>query len=367
MLPTPNATRSTATPDGGQVTLGQAGTAEQAAFDALRAWSRSDQVGVPFGPGLGLEEAVAVVRQYLSHPSYLRRCGSGVIRVAGHDIGMGGISFDDWDRILGHQRDTFRRQGLSKRHLLACVDSVRQAKAVLVQFLEQEGPVFRQWQRDDALAAEAYTWHVVTACRLTEAGLTDHSKALVGDLVIDDSNLSDPEWLHAGYQRYERLIPRHYGSPETIAAGGDERRQSGDLATALFFFQKAIDLLHTHYDYLEMKQRRPSEADSPIIDDYVAALSEVRRVRPQAAVAASVKEATHRLRTISTTCRGAGLDPGQYLSALDRLAQIAPDVDSSGFFWKNPSMREALGDDFPLPPGSPENHDRSGRRRVHAD
>jgi hypothetical protein len=170
----------------------------------------------------------------------------------------------------------------------------------------------------------------------------------VDDPGSDKSSAPDAEWLRDGEQRYERLVARHYGSPETIAAGGHARRQVGDLAAALFFFQKAIDLLHTLYDFSAMKDRRPSEADGPIVDAYLAALAEVRRLHPQAAVAASVKEVTHRLRTISTACRETGIDSHPYLVGLDRLGEIAPDVDVSGIFWKNPSLGEALGDQFPF-------------------
>jgi len=44
--------------------------------------------------------------------------------------------------------------------------------------------------------------------------------------------------------RHDRLISNHYGSLDTIAAGGDQRFQQDDPASALFFYQKAIDTHH---------------------------------------------------------------------------------------------------------------------------
>jgi hypothetical protein len=333
--------------------VGQPVGGEEAAVRALRAWSGSDQVGVPFGPGLGLEDAVAAVRRHLRDPAYLRSCASGVMRVAGHDLYTGRVTMEDWDRVLGHGSTVFRGINLPRRRQLACVDSAGRAKMLLYEVVAQDGPLYRQWQRDDALVAEAYAWHVVVVRRLGEAGLSDRAASLVGDPVVDDSRLSDGPWLHLGERRYERLLVRLDGPPEAIAAGGHERRRAGDLAAALFFFQKAIDMLHTHYGFSGMKDRKPSSADWPLIDAYLGTLAEVRRLRPQAPVAASVEEVTHRLRTTSTACREAGLDPGPYLRGLDRLAGIAPDVHVSDVLWKNPSVQEALGADFPLPQDDP--------------
>ncbi|MGV9213594.1 hypothetical protein ACTFTM_17205 [Micromonospora sp. RB23] len=158
--------------------------------------------------------------------------------------------------------------------------------------------------------------------------------------------VDDGRWVREGVERYERLVGRHYGSPETIAAGGVQRLQANDRAAALFFFQKAIDLLHTNYLFSEMRQRRPSDRDSPIIGAYLDTLAAIRAERPTAPVAASVQEVTHRLRTISTACQDAGLDPSRYLGALNRLGQLAADVDVSRTFWRNPTLDEVLrGDD----------------------
>lgn len=160
---------------------------------------------------------------------------------------------------------------------------------------------------------------------------------------VDESQLDDVEWLDRGRQRYERLISNHYGSPETIAHGGMLRAREGDLAAALFFFQKAVDLLQTHYCNMEMSERQPGPADEPILRNFIAALSEIRATRPGAPVRASVREVTHRLRTIATACQDHERRPGLYLGVLDELAAIAPDIDTDGIFWRNPTVDEILG------------------------
>ena len=158
--------------------------------------------------------------------------------------------------------------------------------------------------------------------------------------------VDDGKWLREGEERYQQTIGQHYGSPETIAAGGVQRLRAGDSAAALFFFQKAVDLLHTNYLFNEMRLRQPTDRDLPIIDAYLETLAEIRVQRPTAPIAASVKEVTHRLRTISTACQDARIDPSRYLDALTRLGQIASDVDVSGQFWRNPTLDDILrGDD----------------------
>jgi len=155
----------------------------------------------------------------------------------------------------------------------------------------------------------------------------------------NDPLLDDAAWLRAGEERYNRLISNHYGSPDTITAGGDQRTQYEDPASALFFYQKAIDTLHSIYvcGFNDTGpgswSRQPSPWDPTIIDRYLNTLRSVRSLRPGAPVNASVMEVTHRLRTISNRFKRYGLDPAPYLARLDTLAHLAPDVDVSGVFW----------------------------------
>lgn len=155
----------------------------------------------------------------------------------------------------------------------------------------------------------------------------------------NDPALDDAAWIGAGESRYSSLISNHYGSPDTIAAGGEQRLAVGDPAAALFFLQKAIDTLHSIYvcgfndTGPASWSRQPSARDLAIVDRYLAVLREVRSVRPEAPIKSSVTEVTHRLRTISTQFKNYGLDGGPYLARLDELTAVAPDVDVSGVFW----------------------------------
>jgi hypothetical protein len=214
------------------------------------------------------------------------------------------------------------------------------------------------WDTFANLVMDRITAASCSIVHISETGAPG-TRTLVVRVAMDDGaagphphdTLSDADWVASGRRRYEALVERHYGSPETIAVGGEHRERAGDVAAALFFYQKAIDLLHTLYDFSGMATRLPSEHDWPLIRSYLHALGQVRRLRPAAPVAASVTEVTHRLRTISTACREADMDPGPYLRGLDELSLLAPDVDVSGVYWKNPSVREVLGDDFPTSGG----------------
>lgn len=158
----------------------------------------------------------------------------------------------------------------------------------------------------------------------------------------NDPLLDDAAWLRSCEDRYSSLVHKHYGSPDTIAAGGVLREQAGDIGCALFFYQKAIDVLHTHY-VIPMRSRppgpagwmrQPSPRDLGIVDAYLHTLRQVRSIRPAAYVIInSVTEVTHRLRTISSAFKGYGLDGRPYLDRLTVLGQLAPDVDVSGVFW----------------------------------
>jgi hypothetical protein len=161
---------------------------------------------------------------------------------------------------------------------------------------------------------------------------------------IDDDALPDAGWLSSGEGRYDRLINNWYGSPETIARGGEERVERGDLAAALHFFRKSIDLLHTQYDFMEMAQRRPGPPDDRVIAGFLGVLSLVRARRPGVNIDGVVKEVTHRLRTISTACEDHGLDATRYRNALAQLAALSPDTNVAGIFWRNPSREQVMAD-----------------------
>src|ERR1700680_3737030 len=81
----------------------------------------------------------------------------------------------------------------------------------------------------------------------------------------DDPAVPDDSWFSAGEARFSATVDSFYGSPESLAKGGFQRLEMGDLAAALAFFRKSIDLLHTLYVGTDWERRQPNPADEPIV------------------------------------------------------------------------------------------------------
>lgn len=148
-----------------------------------------------------------------------------------------------------------------------------------------------------------------------------------------DGNLPDGEWFLASRALYEKRIEGFYGTPETMASGGQEHYQHGDYGTAMLFYAKSIDMLHTAYGFAAMAQRQPSPADIAIVDGYTAALGVALRLHPDAPVDECVREVTHRLRSISSECDRVGVPSNLYRAALETMASLAPHVRVDDIFW----------------------------------
>ncbi len=183
-----------------------------------------------------------------------------------------------------------------------------------------------QWARIDLIRGQRKTE------RLLSMGFFNRkkSKSTTGPASkeIDpiDNSLPDDEWLAQSKARFDRMIKNYYGSCETIGEGGQECYGYGDFGTALFFYQKSIDVLHTNYTFLQMRNRRPSLADAWIVNGYTSSLGASLEMHPAAPVDESVREVTHRLRTIATACEQVGLLSELYREALKLMAQYAPHV-----------------------------------------
>jgi len=141
-----------------------------------------------------------------------------------------------------------------------------------------------------------------------------------------DHSLPDDEWLARSEERFRWMVENYYGSCDTIGRGGQERYGYGDFGTALFFYQKSIDVLHTNYLFGQMRNRQPSPDDAWIVDGYTRSLGASLAMHPAAPIDSSVREVTHRLRTIATACERVGLPSQLYREALQLMAQYAPHV-----------------------------------------
>jgi len=141
-----------------------------------------------------------------------------------------------------------------------------------------------------------------------------------------DGSLPDDEWLARSKARFEQMVKNYYGSCETIGQGGKECYGYSDFGTALFFYQKSIDVLHSMYLFGQMRNRQPSPADAWIVNGYTSSLGASLAMHPAAPVNESVREVTHRLRTIASACEQVGLPSQLYREALKLMAQYAPHV-----------------------------------------
>ena len=121
--------------------------------------------------------------------------------------------------------------------------------------------------------------------------------------------------------------------PETAADEARLALQRGDSGLAFEWSVKAVDRLHDFYVFERFAHRQSSPADELIVATLVESLEQLRANDPSASVREGVMEATHRLRTISTSVDDVGGDSTRYRLGLDELARLAPDVDVSGVFW----------------------------------
>ena len=149
-----------------------------------------------------------------------------------------------------------------------------------------------------------------------------------------DDTLADGPWLVASEQLFAKTVGQHYGSPERMAGGGRDAEDAGNFGTATCFYRKAIDMLHTAYGFDQMRSRKPSAADAWIIDGYCRSLQHALGQHPAAKFDESVREITHRLRSISTQCQDLGLDASLYHAGLQRLSAIAPTVRTDYVYWR---------------------------------
>lgn len=121
--------------------------------------------------------------------------------------------------------------------------------------------------------------------------------------------------------------------PEKTATSARQSLNSGQLDLSFTRSVKAIDQLHDLYVFEKFRQREASPSDAFLIDTLRDSLAAVRSANSDANVREGVREATHRLRTISTSVEAARGDAALYRRGLDDLARLAPDVNVDDLFW----------------------------------
>lgn len=147
-----------------------------------------------------------------------------------------------------------------------------------------------------------------------------------------EPSLPDGEWFAVSSEVYEQTWRDHVGSPETFAEAGSSHYDHQNFGVALLFFRKAIDLMHTLYTR-GMSRRQPSPQDFAITSRFTSSLGATLAMHPSAPVDESVREVTHRLRTISSACKRAGLPADLYLNALQEIANESPNTKVNDILW----------------------------------
>lgn len=156
-----------------EATGGELLTGEVGAFRVLKKWGNRTQVGLPFGPSFGLEDAKQAVAQYIEQPTDVRLWGRGLALDLASQHQSGVLGFDNWDEAMGCTSRAFASHGLSEDQGLACYESLKEAKRVVIDMIDQIGPAFDKWASDDSFALSAYVTHQVAYLRFGALGLID--------------------------------------------------------------------------------------------------------------------------------------------------------------------------------------------------
>ena len=142
----------------------------EAATAALATLARASDVGRPFGPGFGLEQAREWLLQILPNQSELQAVG----HAAGDTLVAGFLSkridFDTIDKVLGIDGEGVRRFGLSRRQEAANIRAIEGAKETMVAMAGDDLLALRKWHGDARFMAEVLAYHQLAVLRLRLTG-----------------------------------------------------------------------------------------------------------------------------------------------------------------------------------------------------
>lgn len=143
---------------------------------------------------------------------------------------------------------------------------------------------------------------------------------------VDGSGWDRMRLLHVlfGGQRTESHSDDHWTfnpqGPEDAGRAAEACYRNGQYLAAFSLSLQAVDRLHDFYVFEDFRNRQPSPADAWLVHGLTSALEMARRDNPEADVTAEVRDATHRLRTIST----APSEQGGTLSCTDQRSLNSP-------------------------------------------
>ncbi len=140
-------------------------------IDDLRIFATPDRLGMPFGEGSGLEEAMQCVFHRLESPDDCRQCGSMVVvdlLVESKDPQVA----DDAMRLMGATDEALGAQQASGA-VREAAKSLGGAACVLLSQWQGPGNIWDLWLNRDDVAAEMLCWHSIARLRLATSGRMD--------------------------------------------------------------------------------------------------------------------------------------------------------------------------------------------------
>lgn len=147
-------------------------SADPAAIDAwltaaLRPWSSGRNRGRPFGPGHGLEQALAATGPIDASTGAFQGVAQRYAAYIIDAVRSRTIDFDDYDEALGLGEPALRALGLRGRQMDAFAEPSDAAKDVLMGLAVMDAGKLAAWSRDGEARRGAFVYHRVAFGRLT--------------------------------------------------------------------------------------------------------------------------------------------------------------------------------------------------------
>jgi len=139
-------------------------------FCASLAPFASSSIGQPFGPGLGLEQALALLREHFVSAADVRSADSIVVMDLLEATGEA-FEVDELDSVMGLSAI---ERGEPSRHLAESAGALSAAaRLFLGQFDEDGADLWELWKMREDVAFEFLCWHAVAHARLAAMGRLD--------------------------------------------------------------------------------------------------------------------------------------------------------------------------------------------------
>lgn len=131
-----------------------------------------NNIGQPFGQGLGLENAMSLLPRNFAEPDKIRQAGEMMAMNLIGTTGQGRITPEDVHYVMGTSNIT--AGNLTADQAKAAESLAGAALTFLSQFPDKHGAnIFELWKKRDDVAGEFLCWHAVAWGRLATVGRID--------------------------------------------------------------------------------------------------------------------------------------------------------------------------------------------------